>query len=140
MKYFQKIFIVLCLTVLIFIGITSSFQIPVNAGKVLEQSFENMEVSDSPVKQSKNPCIPIDEKIDLNNANAIAFKNCPGYYPTLAKKIINNGPYETVEEVLNIRGLNVKQKKLLEDKLDFFAVSKPNTDLATRMPPRPMMR
>lgn len=140
MKYFQKIFIVFCLAVLISIGVTSSFQTPVNAGELLEQSFEKIEVSNSPVKESNNLCIPIGEKIDLNNANVIAFKDCPGYYPTLAKKIINNGPYETVEEVLNIRGLNVNQKKLLEDKLDFFTVSEPNTDLATRMPPRPMMR
>ncbi|MGR3276402.1 photosystem II complex extrinsic protein PsbU [Acaryochloris marina NIES-2412] len=140
MKYFQRIFIVFCLAVLISIGIKPSFQAPVNAGEVLEQSFENMEISNSPVEQSNNLCIPIGEKIDLNNANAIAFKDCLGYYPTLAKKIISNGPYETVEEVLNIRGLNVKQKKLLEDKLGFFTVSEPNTDLATRMPPRPMMR
>lgn len=90
--------------------------------------------------QSKDSCVPIGEKIDLNNANVIAFRDCPGYYPTLAKKIISNGPYGSVEEVLNIRGLNLKQKKLLEDKLDLFTITESNTDFATRMPPRPMMR
>lgn len=121
-------------------GMTFSFQVPVYAGEILEQPINSVQVSDPQSIPSKESCIPIGEKIDLNNANALAFKDCPGYYPTLAKKIINNGPFETVDEVLNIRGLNLKQKQLLEDKLDFFTVSEPKTDLATRMPPRPMMR
>ncbi|ABW32633.1 MULTISPECIES: photosystem II complex extrinsic protein PsbU [Acaryochloris] len=140
MKHFRKQLLVFGLVILTCMGMTFSFQVPVYAGEILEQPINSVQVSDPQSIPSKESCIPIGEKIDLNNANALAFKDCPGYYPTLAKKIINNGPFETVDEVLNIRGLNLKQKQLLEDKLDFFTVSEPKTDLATRMPPRPMMR
>lgn len=110
------------------------------SAEIQSQSIDYSRVAEVQQVAEPTSCIPIGEKIDLNNANAISFKDCPGYYPTLAKKIINNGPYESVEQVLNIRGLNLKQKKILEDKLDFFTVTEPKTDLATRMPPRPMMR
>lgn len=140
MKHFRKQLLVFSLVILTCMGMTFSFQAPVYAQEILEQPIGSVQVSDPQSIPSKESCIPIGEKIDLNNANALAFKDCPGYYPTLAKKIINNGPFETVDEVLNIRGLNLKQKQLLEDKLDFFTVSEPKTDLATRMPPRPMMR
>lgn len=140
MKHFRKQLLVFSLVILTCMGMTFSFQAPVYAGEILEQPIDSVQVSDPQSIPSKESCIPIGEKIDLNNANALAFKDCPGYYPTLAKKIINNGPFETVDEVLNIRGLNLKQKQLLEDKLDFFTVSEPKTDFATRMPPRPMMR
>jgi photosystem II PsbU protein len=43
--------------------------------------------------QASNPveerlCSNSAEKIDLNNANTIAFSDCPGFYPTLAKIIV----------------------------------------------------
>ncbi len=45
-------------------------------------------------------------KIDVNNTNVRAFQKYPGLYPTLARKIIANAPYESVEDVLNIQGLS----------------------------------
>ena len=63
------------------------------------------------------------KKIDLNNTNVRAFQRYPGLYPTLARKIIANAPYQNVEDVLNIQGLSDRQKELLQANLDNFAVT-----------------
>ncbi len=64
------------------------------------------------------------DKIDLNNTNIGAFQRYRGLYPTLARKIVFNAPYENVEEVLNIKGLSERQKERLQANLDNFTVSK----------------
>lgn len=63
------------------------------------------------------------KKIDLNNTNVRAFQKYPGLYPTLAKKIIANAPYENVEDVLDIEGLSDRQKEVLQANLDKFTVT-----------------
>lgn len=63
------------------------------------------------------------KKIDLNNTNVRAFQQYPGLYPTLAKKIIDNAPYEKVEDVLNIPGLSEAQKERLTSNFDKFTVT-----------------
>lgn len=73
---------------------------------------------------------PIDEKlgeigtkVDLNNSNVMAFRRYPGLYPTLARKIIQNAPFETVEDVLNIPGLSESEQTLLRANLGNFVVT-----------------
>ncbi len=85
-------------------------------------------------------CAESDEKIDLNNANLLAFTDCPGFYPTLARLILNNGPFQKVEDVLNIPELTASQKKLLAANLDSFTLTEPVVPLAQRLPPRPPLR
>lgn len=63
------------------------------------------------------------KKIDLNNSNVNAFTQFSGLYPTLARKIIQNAPYESVEDVLDIPGLSDRQKEILEANLDHFTVT-----------------
>jgi photosystem II PsbU protein len=63
------------------------------------------------------------KKIDLNNTHVRAFRQYPGMYPTLAGKIVQNAPYENVEDVLNIPGLSDRQKQLLQANLDKFTVT-----------------
>lgn len=63
------------------------------------------------------------EKIDLNNANVRAFMQFPGMYPNLATKIVQNAPYQKVEDVLNLPGLSDRQKQALQANLDNFRVS-----------------
>ncbi|MBE9005673.1 photosystem II complex extrinsic protein PsbU [Fortiea sp. LEGE XX443] len=63
------------------------------------------------------------KKIDLNNTNVRAFQNYPGLYPTLAKKIIKNAPYQKVEDVLELPGLSDRQKQLLQANFDNFTVT-----------------
>jgi len=62
------------------------------------------------------------QKIDLNNTNVRAFRRLRGFYPTLAKKILENAPYNKVEDVLDIPGLSAAQKNRLQANLDKFTV------------------
>ena len=63
------------------------------------------------------------KKLDLNNSGVRDFRQYPGMFPTLAALIIKNAPYEKVEDVLNIAGLNQAQKDLLQANLDNFTVT-----------------
>jgi photosystem II PsbU protein len=63
------------------------------------------------------------KKIDLNNTNVRAFQKYPGLYPTLARKIIKNAPYQKVEDILSIDGLSDRQKQILQANLDNFTVT-----------------
>lgn len=63
------------------------------------------------------------KKVDLNNTNVRAFRQYPGLYPTLAGLIVKNAPYESVEDVLNIPNLTDRQKQILQENLDNFAVT-----------------
>ena len=62
------------------------------------------------------------KKIDLNNTNVRGFRELPGFYPTLATKIVSNAPYKAVEDVLDIPGLSESQKQRLQANLDNFTV------------------
>lgn len=62
-------------------------------------------------------------KIDLNNTNVRAFRQFPGMYPTLARKVLAYAPYKSVEDVLDIPGLSERQKELLEASMDNFTVT-----------------
>lgn len=79
---------------------------------------------------------PVDEKlketgsrVDLNNSNVMAFRRYPGLYPTLARKIIENAPFDTVEDVLDIPGLSDREVDLLKANLDNFVVTPPEPAL-----------
>lgn len=84
-------------------------------------------------------CQDLAEKIDLNNANLSAFTDCPGFYPTLAKLIVLNGPYEKVEDVLTISDLSDRQQELLQPNLENFTVNEAVIPIEMRMPPSPAM-
>lgn len=81
-------------------------------------------------------CAVPDASIDLNNANLMAFTDCPGFYPNLAAKILSHGPYQAVDDVLSIPDLGKDQKRLLKANLKSFTVNAPAVPLEKRMPPR----
>lgn len=62
-------------------------------------------------------------KLDLNNANVQGFRKFPGLYPTLARKILLNAPYESVDDVLDLPGLSDPQLEILRKNLDNFTVT-----------------
>ncbi len=64
-------------------------------------------------------------KLDLNNSDVREFRNLRGFYPNLASKIIQNAPYDSVEDVLNIPGLSETQKSRLQANMDRFIVTEP---------------
>ncbi|TVP71314.1 MAG: photosystem II complex extrinsic protein PsbU [Leptolyngbya sp. LCM1.Bin17] len=63
------------------------------------------------------------QKLDLNNSNVMAFRKYPGLYPNLARLIIENSPYDQVEDVLDLPGLTEQQRDILEKNLDNFTVT-----------------
>ncbi|MDJ1172018.1 photosystem II complex extrinsic protein PsbU [Roseofilum sp. BLCC_M154] len=67
-------------------------------------------------------------KIDLNNAHVRQFRECRGMYPTLARLVITNAPYERVEDVLDIPHLSDRQKQTLSSHFGHFTVTPPRTD------------
>jgi photosystem II PsbU protein len=54
------------------------------------------------------------DKIDLNNANVRAYLKVPGMYPTLAGKVVSQGPFKTVGDVYSIPNLSSKEKEVLK--------------------------
>jgi photosystem II PsbU protein len=99
-----------------------------------------MTATELPDREDEMACIEFGQKIDLNNANIIAFKDCRGFYPTLAKLIVTHGPYQAVEDVLKIPELSDRQKDLLTSYFEHFVVTEPVMPLVMRMPPRPAIR
>ena len=62
-------------------------------------------------------------KLDLNNSDVREFRKLRGFYPSLASKIIQNAPYDEVEDVLEIPGLSDSQLERLQANLDEFFVT-----------------
>jgi len=68
------------------------------------------------------------DKVDLNNSSVRRFQQFPGMYPTLAGKIVLGGPYDSVDDVLNL-DLTERQKELFEKYRDNFVVTAPSIAL-----------
>jgi photosystem II PsbU protein len=88
------------------------------------------------IREQIGICSVTEVGIDLNNANLMAFTDCPGFYPNLASIILSHAPYQRVEEVLSIPDLTDYQRALLKANLSSFTVTEPLVPLAQRMPPR----
>jgi photosystem II PsbU protein len=66
--------------------------------------------------------------VDINNANVRVYLKMPGLYPTVAGKIVTNGPYASVNDIYNIPGLTGKEKDLLKKYESRFTAQKPSAD------------
>ncbi|MGB8701449.1 MAG: photosystem II complex extrinsic protein PsbU [Thermosynechococcaceae cyanobacterium] len=71
------------------------------------------------------------QKIDLNNANISKFAQYKGLYPTVARLIVKNAPYKSVDDVLKLPGLSSRQKETLQANLDNFTVTEVETALVS---------
>lgn len=65
------------------------------------------------------------KKIDLNNTNIRAFMEYPGLYPTLARKILQNAPFKSINDVLEMPDLTDRQVDILQANMDRFTLSAP---------------
>jgi len=68
------------------------------------------------------------DKVDLNNSSVRRFQQFPAMYPTLAGKIVLGGPYDSVDDVLNL-DLTDRQKELFSKYRDNFVVTAPSIAL-----------
>lgn len=66
------------------------------------------------------PVKELETKIDVNNTVLRNYRQLPGFYPTLARILVQNAPYESPEKMLEIPGLTDKQKNLIRANLDNF--------------------
>jgi photosystem II PsbU protein len=67
-------------------------------------------------------------KVDLNNSSVRRFQQFPGMYPTMAGKIVLGGPYNNVDDVLEL-DLSERQKELFAKYRDNFTVTPPSIAL-----------
>jgi photosystem II PsbU protein len=68
------------------------------------------------------------EIVDINNANVRVYLKMPGLYPTVAGKIVTNGPYKAVSEIYNIAGLTGPEKDLMKKYENRFVTKEPSAD------------
>lgn len=69
------------------------------------------------------------KKIDLNNTNVRAFAQFPGLYPTLARMILSNAPFEKIDDIFDMPDLTERQAEILKTNLDKFTISSPDSAL-----------
>ncbi len=109
----------------LWIWLGPGFTSPVLAGDMFNKPRDI--VYSAVAEQRRNPIDQklgdVGTKVDLNNSNVLAFRRYPGLYPTLARKIIHNAPFETVEDVLKIPGLSESEQTLLQANLKNFVVT-----------------
>jgi len=66
--------------------------------------------------------------IDVNNANVRAYLKLPGMYPNVAGKIASNGPYKSVGDLYNIKGLSGAEKDMIKKYESRFTALAPSAD------------
>jgi len=71
-------------------------------------------IANADVDYAGLPYLGGSEKIDINNANIRVYAKLPGMYPGAAGKITSNGPYKSVSDVYNIKGLSDKEKAVIK--------------------------
>merc|ERR1711865_1321735 len=67
-------------------------------------------------------------QVDINNANIRVYLKMPGLYPGVAGKIASNGPYKTVGDLYNIKGLTATDKELIKKYEARFTCQSPSAD------------
>jgi photosystem II PsbU protein len=65
-------------------------------------------------------------KIDINNANVRVYVKLPGMYPGAAGKICSNGPYKSVSDLYNIKGISEAEKSAIKKYEDRLIVLEPS--------------
>lgn len=122
----KRLFSLLFLLTILLVGSFGSVQLtqPASAA-VLNSTVRPLPLLAAELRNSVDNKLSTDygSKLDLNNTNVQAFRRYPGLYPTLARKILLNAPFESVDEVLDIEGLSDRQLDVLRANLDNFTVT-----------------
>lgn len=64
----------------------------------------------------------LEAKIDVNNTILRNYRQLPGFYPTLARILVLNAPYESLEQMLEIPELTDRQKDLIRTNFPNFEI------------------
>ena len=73
------------------------------------------------------------DKLDLNSAAIDQYKRLSGFFPHAAGQIASHGPYSTVQEIYDIKGLTSDDKKLFNKYQDEFIVLPPGRMFGERL-------
>lgn len=96
---------------------------PLKEKKVIELT----EQSSAPLVQKA----AISAKIDINTADLSAIMQLPGIGTGLAKQIIDNRPFETMEDLLKVPGIGEKRLARIKEFIDL-----PESSQSSDIPPR----
>jgi photosystem II PsbU protein len=122
MKRFARLLVVFSLCLTCFVGVSQqAMAASLNSSMILAASAATGEVITNTADAKLGT--EFGKKIDLNNTNVRSFRKYPGLYPSIARKVVDNAPYKSVEDVLNIPGLSEKQKETLNANLDKFTLT-----------------
>ncbi len=64
----------------------------------------------------------LDTPIDVNNTILRNYRQLPGFYPTLARILVQHAPYKSLEDMLQIPGLTEEQKALIKANAENFVI------------------
>jgi photosystem II PsbU protein len=126
MKRLGRLLAVLGLVLGCFAWAGDQSAIAATLSRIVLPSSSLLAVEEAPVRTNRADeklATEYGKKLDLNNSAVRDFREFRGLYPTLARVIIKNAPYEKVEDVLNISGLTEAQKKVLQANMDKFTVT-----------------
>jgi photosystem II PsbU protein len=122
MKRFARLLVVFSLCLTCFVGVSQqAMAASLNSSMMLAAAPAAEEIITNTADAKLGT--EFGKKIDLNNTNVRSFRKYPGLYPAIAKKVVDNAPYKTVEDVLNIPGLSEKQKETLTANMDKFTLT-----------------
>jgi photosystem II PsbU protein len=122
MKRFARLLVVFSLCLTCFVGVSQqTMAASLNSSMILGAAPAAGEVITNTADAKLST--EFGKKIDLNNTNVRSFRKYAGLYPAIAKKVVDNAPYKTVEDVLNIPGLSEKQKETLTANLENFTLT-----------------
>ncbi|MEN9204657.1 MAG: photosystem II complex extrinsic protein PsbU [Thermostichales cyanobacterium SZTDM-1c_bins_54] len=86
---------------------------------VVEETAKPEVVVAAPVP---TPAVILEAKIDVNNTILRNYRQLPGFYPVLARILVEHAPYESLEQMLTIPGLTEAQKQLIRQNFPNFVV------------------
>uniref|UniRef100_A0A7S1BBM0 Photosystem II 12 kDa extrinsic protein n=1 Tax=Corethron hystrix TaxID=216773 RepID=A0A7S1BBM0_9STRA len=88
------------------IAITTSFVVTAQPVQALNSIPKDNEI----VKEQRT----VVTKLDVNNAPVADYMQYPGMYPTIAGKIANNGPYNSIKDVYKLKLLSQVEKSTIK--------------------------
>merc|ERR1711924_299246 len=77
------------------------------------------------------------DKVDINNANVMAYRQFPGMYPTAAGFIASHGPYKQVADIYKEPGLADNIKDIIqkyERTWSLSSLARPTSSTASTTP------
>ncbi|OGY23252.1 MAG: hypothetical protein A2172_02675 [Candidatus Woykebacteria bacterium RBG_13_40_15] len=108
-----QVSLILALAGLAFIGVGLS------AGKLFSNNSEPQFIAGekSQTQATNNVQAEISDKININTATEKELDSLPGIGPVRAEKIIENRPYESIEDLLNKKVLGEATFENIKDKI-----------------------